>query len=128
MLRDDDALICPQPVGKEWEKFEFWVLHDGVREAHQAKRQAGFTGSWTLASLGSAGVLPAFRGHLERSTTDEVRFVSTIGVNHLSELIERARRAPDEAGAGRTPAVPDCRFGWPGWRGAGREVRRIRIG
>ena len=50
LLRADDGVICIEALGEEWSKFEFWVDRNGVREGHQAKRQWGFRGEWTLSS------------------------------------------------------------------------------
>jgi hypothetical protein len=92
LMQSENGIICIEPLGDEGEKIEFWIERDGCREVHQVKGHLGFQGSWPLHELKSRGVLGGMQRHLTRLGT-VAHFVSTIGVNNLGELTERARSA-----------------------------------
>jgi hypothetical protein len=56
VLAGDAEYIRIEYPGDAGHGAEFLLMRDGVREWHQAKRQRA-QGPWTIASLGSAGVL-----------------------------------------------------------------------
>lgn len=95
LLREEDGLICLEPLGPDGEKIEFWVERNGTREVHQVKRQNHFKANWTIRQLKARGIIGAFQTHLSKGTT-HAHFVSTHSVEGLAELTERARQASDE--------------------------------
>lgn len=94
LLRTEDGTFCLEPLGDEGTGIEFYVQRATGREVHQVKRQNQFEGRWTIGQLSAAKVLTAFKAHFALGAT-EAHFVSTHGVEGLSELTERARQSAD---------------------------------
>lgn len=93
ILTGEIAWIHLEPPGPMGDGVEFRLERaDGRLEAHQAKRQNGMKGVWSVNDLARAGVLDAVRRHSVESEGD-FRFISTQAVKVLSELAERARDA-----------------------------------
>ena len=69
--------------------------NDGSLEVHQVKRQPGLAASWSLRSLGDAGVLAAAAVHADAGRS--FRFVSTVRAPWLERLADAARRSEDAA-------------------------------
>lgn len=96
LLRDEDGVICLEPPGSDGDGIEFWRERRGIREVHQVKRQLGFEGCWTLPQLRQRGIVGSLKRHLSDPLV-QAHFVSTLSVEHLKELTERARSSPSSA-------------------------------
>lgn len=85
-----------EPPGEEGKGVEFRVNKGDIREYHQVKRQRGRGERWTLAALGSEGILAHFKAKLNDPNA-HCAFVSTDGAPELGELADKARDAASYA-------------------------------
>lgn len=93
ILMDEVEWIHLEPPGPVGDGIEFKLrLRDGTIQVHQAKRQKGLKGVWTISDLAQAGVLDAVCRH-SLDEGEDFHFVSTEAVKSLKELAERARDA-----------------------------------
>ncbi len=91
-----------EPQSEDGLGVEFYrVLSSGEREYYSVKRQApGSSSAWTPYQLtrrdpkSERGVLDDLFGHLDRSATARVVFVSQDSAGAIRELAERAKAAP----------------------------------
>ena len=91
MLQGDTEAIRIEPPSVEVEKVEFVVTVGPRRERHQAKRSHP-SGKWSLATLGTDGLLQAIGNQLA-DNDDRFVFVSGSDARELSELCEAASDA-----------------------------------
>lgn len=90
VLRGEGRSIRLEPPREDG--FEFWLDKADRREFHQAKRQNGSKGWWSLSDLDRAGVLSDFWTKLQHPDTVCV-FVSRDRATELEELKEAAQGA-----------------------------------
>ena len=76
--------------------FEWWIQRtDGSRTYAQVKRQQAPDREWTVGTLVSRGVLPAFGERLREEPSARCEFFSTLSASHLQDLTENAPLARD---------------------------------
>tara|TARA_R110000868_G_C10970594_1_gene769793 strand:+ start:1724 stop:2350 length:627 start_codon:yes stop_codon:yes gene_type:complete len=93
-LIDGRALsITIETIGDDDEGFEFVVERETLSEWHQCKRQTS-ANTWTIAALGSAGVIGNFGTKLAHSPAQRCVFVSTDTVKQIKLLQEKRRATP----------------------------------
>ena len=74
--------------------FEWWVQRgDGSRTYTQVKRQQSVDDEWTIGTLVSRGVIPAFGQRLGEDPTARCEFFSALSASHLQQMSEDARMA-----------------------------------
>jgi hypothetical protein len=105
------------------DKFEWWVeREDGSRTYTQVKRQQSVDDEWSVGTLVSRGVLPAFGERLAEEPAARCEFFSALSASHLLQLSEDARMADSlsefEAEFARSEAKKasweKIRGAWPG--------------
>jgi hypothetical protein len=80
------------------DRFEWWVQRtDGSRTYTQVKRQQSVDEEWTIGTLVSRGVLPAFGLRLGEEPAARCEFFSALSASHLQQMAEDARMAKDLA-------------------------------
>jgi hypothetical protein len=80
-----------EPPGDDERGTDFWVIRpDGIREAHQCKRENGSAGRWPVAALAAGGVISNAKFQLDRDPAYRFVFVSSDKAPELSDLCERA--------------------------------------
>ncbi len=83
-----------EPLGDDERGTEFWVGRpEGIREAHQCKRENGTVGKWSVADLEAKGIISTAKFQLDRSPSNRFIFASGDKVTHLSDLSERVKRS-----------------------------------
>lgn len=92
LLQGTATSVRVEVPGTEGTATEFRRTDDDGHTWHQVKRQ-NTAGSWTIATLTGPGVIDAMWS--KGSLGERFTFVSSIGVNFLTELIERAGQAYD---------------------------------
>jgi hypothetical protein len=76
------------------DKFEWWVQRsDGSRTYTQVKRQQSVDDEWTVGTLVSRGVIPAFGVRLGKEPAARCEFFSALSALHLQQLSDDARMA-----------------------------------
>jgi hypothetical protein len=81
-----------EPLGDDEKGTEFWVGRpDGVREAHQCKRENGTVGRWSVADMEAKRIISHAKFQLDRDPSHHFVFASGDKANHLSDLAVRAR-------------------------------------
>jgi hypothetical protein len=134
LLAGHAQTIRVEVPGNEGVGSEFRLVVDGVAEWHQVKRQRA-SGSWTVSSLVTEGVLAPWQANLARG--DRCVFVSSTSADELRELADRARSAQswNEFGA-EFLAAADARArferlqrAWPGLAAADifQALQRVTI-
>ena len=105
------------------DKFEWWVeREDGSHTYTQVKRQQSVDDEWSVGTLVSRGVLPAFGERLAEEPAARCEFFSALSASHLLQLSEDARMADSlsefEAEFARSEAKKasweKIRGAWPG--------------
>jgi hypothetical protein len=87
-----------EALGDDEKGTEFWVGRpDGVREAHQCKRENGTVGKWSVADLEAKGIIKAAKFQLNRDPSHRFVFASVDKASHLSDLCDRVERCDDPA-------------------------------
>jgi hypothetical protein len=76
------------------DSFEWWVQRrDGSRVYTQVKRQQSVDDEWTIGTLVSRGVIPAFGQRLGEDPAAHCEFFSALSASHLLQMSEDARMA-----------------------------------
>jgi hypothetical protein len=76
------------------DSFEWWVQRgDGSRTYTQVKRQQSVDDEWTIGTLVSRGVIPAFGQRLGEDPAARCEFFSALSASHLQQMSEDARMA-----------------------------------
>jgi hypothetical protein len=76
------------------DKFEWWVQReDGSRTYTQVKRQQSVDDEWSVGTLVSRGVIPAFGQRLGEEPAARCEFFSALSASHLQQLSDDARMA-----------------------------------
>lgn len=73
---------------------EFWIETSSAIQYHQVKRQNSSAARWRISELHSRGILRTFWEKTSQPNYSFI-FVSTDPVEHLAEIIDRARRSID---------------------------------
>ncbi|MBV6506852.1 MAG: hypothetical protein ILNGONEN_02436 [Syntrophorhabdaceae bacterium] len=81
-----------EPPGADGDGVEFWLKIGDSLQYHQVKRQNSPSGNWTIADLGSKGILEHFWNKLQNPLSSCV-FVSTNSAFQFEELSGRSRCA-----------------------------------
>jgi hypothetical protein len=80
------------------DSFEWWVQRsDGSRTYTQVKRQQSVDEEWTIGTLVSRKVIPAFGQRLGEDPAARCEFFSALSASHLQQMSEDARMAADLA-------------------------------
>ena len=76
------------------DSFEWWVQRiDGSRTYTQVKRQQSVDEEWTVGTLVSRKVIPAFGQRLGEEPTAWCEFLSALSASHLQQMSDDARMA-----------------------------------
>jgi len=121
------------------DRFDWWVQRrDGSRTYTQVKRQQSVDQEWTIGTLVSRGVIPAFGGRLGEDPAARCEFFSALSASHLHQLSEDARMAASLAEfETRFVAARNKKESWEAlcraWPGATpeeawRRLRRVTAG
>jgi hypothetical protein len=121
------------------DKFEWWVQRsDGSRTYTQVKRQQSVDDEWTVGTLVSRGVIPAFGVRLGKEPAARCEFFSALSASHLQQLSDDARMAGslDEFEAKFAASVAKKKswdtlcVAWPGVTAeqAWQRLRRVTAG
>ena len=121
------------------DKFEWWVQRrDGSRIYTQVKRQQSVDDEWSVGTLVSRGVIPAFGERLGEEPTAHCEFFSALSASHLQQLSDDARMADSlsefEAefakAAAKKTSWEKLRGAWPGTSAeqAWQRLRRVTAG
>src|SRR5450756_2156128 len=121
------------------DKFEWWVQRgDGSRTYTQVKRQQSVDDEWSVGTLVSRGVIPAFGERLAEESAARCEFFSGLSASHLQQLGEDARMADSlsefEAkfanAAAKKASWEKLRGAWPGTTAeeAWQRLRRVTAG
>ena len=81
-----------EPPGDEGKGVEFWLNVDDKKQYHQAKRQYGTRGCWSIADLDRRGVLNQIWEKLA-DPKNEFVFVSMDAAFQLREISERVKKS-----------------------------------
>ena len=113
--------------------FEWWVQRgDGSRVYTQVKRQQSVDEEWSVGTLVSRGVIPAFGQRLGKDPAARCEFFSALSASHLQQMSEDARMA-DSLAEFETQFVTakNKRESWEtlcrAWPGASREEAWRRL-
>ena len=97
VLAGDAISVQIEALGHDERGTEFWVsLPNGIRQAHQAKRENGSHGAWSAADLNAKGVLKHAKFQLDRDPKHEFIFLSGDKAPSLADLNERAMRGDSD--------------------------------
>jgi hypothetical protein len=121
------------------DKFEWWVQReDESRTYTQVKRQQSVDDEWTVGTLISRGVIPAFGERLRQEPDAHCEFFSALSASHLQQLSDDARMAGsleeferEFAGAeAKKRSWEKIRGAWPGTTAeeAWQLLRRVTAG
>ena len=96
----DSVLFRLEQPGDD--SFEWWVQSaSGSRTYTQVKRQQSIDEEWTIKTLISRGVIPAFGRRLAEEPDARCEFFSALSASHLQQLSDDARTAGSLAGIRR---------------------------
>jgi hypothetical protein len=91
------AAVRIECLGDDEKGTEFWVWRpDGIREAHQCKRENASQGRWSVAALEARGIISNAKFQLDRDPMYRFVFVSGDKAPHLEDLCERACENPSD--------------------------------
>lgn len=83
--------LTVEAVDEEAESVEFFAIVGGIEHGHQVKRQRGQSANWSMAILGSEGILTDAAAHIAAGR--QFHFVSMLPALELEQLSDVARRS-----------------------------------
>src|SRR5213593_4337002 len=75
--------LTVEAVDEEAESVEFFAVVGGTEQGHQVKRQRGQSANWSMAILGSEGILADADAHIAAGR--QFHFVSTLPALELEQ-------------------------------------------
>ncbi|HET6187417.1 MAG TPA: hypothetical protein VFE59_10490 [Trebonia sp.] len=128
----DSVLFRLEQPGDD--SFEWWVQSaSGSRTYTQVKRQQSLDEEWTIKTLVSRGVIPAFGRRLAEEPDAHCEFFSALSASHLQQLSDDARTAGSLQEFEKTfVAARNKKASWDELRGAWKDAtpeqawRRLR--